>query len=130
MMKSVIMSCHTKHLKELYHRNIGQGSKTIEGRLNRPEYKYTKGHIITWICGNAPNHHTTIEDIRTYSTFRQMLEQEGIRNVLPGVETMEEALKVYLKSDTNPDGLYTMEDEQELGVMAIQLKCIRWSPSI
>lgn len=129
MMKSVTMSTktHTKSLQPFHFENVLRRKKTVEARLNKSEYGYQQGDHIDWTCvNNTKKLHTIVEDLRVYPNFRTMLEQEGIRNVLPGVSSMEEALQVYLKSDTNPDGLYTTKDEQELGVLAIKLKYLGW----
>ncbi len=44
-----------------------------------------------------------------------MIEKEGIKNVIPDKESIDEAVSVYYK-------FYTKEQEKEFGVVAIKIK--------
>lgn len=54
---------------------------------------------------------TSISFIHHYKDIQSMLETEGINNVLPGIETLEQAIKVYdaiedYKERINKFGVY------------------------
>ncbi|HPC34441.1 MAG TPA: hypothetical protein PLP73_02170, partial [Candidatus Absconditabacterales bacterium] len=52
-----------------------------------------------------------------YPTFQSMLENEGLKHVLPGIQDVEKGIAVYYK-------FYTPAQETEFGVLAIEIKII------
>jgi ASC-1-like (ASCH) protein len=103
-------------LQEEYLKAIAEGKKKIEGRLyDEKRQKIKPGDIIIFenklMC--------VVKDIRVYSSFREMLESEGIENVLPGVRDIEEGIKVYRK-------FYSEEKERKYGVAAIEVEPVGW----
>jgi ASC-1-like (ASCH) protein len=103
-------------LQEEYLRAIAEGKKKIEGRLyDEKRQKIKPGDTIIFenklMC--------VVKDIRVYSSFREMLESEGIENVLPGVKDVEEGLKIYRK-------FYPKEKEKKYGVAAIEVEPVGW----
>jgi len=50
-----------------------------------------------------------------YPSFKDMIEKEGIANVMPDKNNIEEATQVYYK-------FYTREEEKEFGVVGIKIK--------
>jgi len=54
---------------------------------------------------------------RTYDSFRDMIQNEGIEKVIPGAHSLEDAINVYYK-------FYTREQEKKYGVRAIEIKLI------
>ncbi|OEL37402.1 hypothetical protein BAE44_0001578 [Dichanthelium oligosanthes] len=55
-----------------------------------------------------------LKGVRKYSSFSEMLQAEIISNVLPGISSIEEGVKVYRK-------FYTQEKEITYGVLAISV---------
>jgi ASC-1-like (ASCH) protein len=49
-----------------------------------------------------------------YKSFAEMIAAEGIKNLIPDKETVEEATQVYYQ-------FFTREDEKNYGVVAIQI---------
>ncbi|WP_010479551.1 ASCH domain-containing protein [Thermococcus zilligii] len=104
-------------LQEEYLRAIAEGRKKIEGRLYDEKRQGIKpGDTIIFedrlMC--------VVKDVRVYSSFREMLESEGIENVLPGVGDIEEGVKVYRK-------FYSEEKERKYGVVAIEVEPVGWT---
>ncbi|KAK8366171.1 hypothetical protein V6Z12_A02G104400 [Gossypium hirsutum] len=65
-----------------------------------------------------------VQDVRHYATFSKMLEAESISQVLPGVNSTEEAgLQTYRK-------FYTEEEERSNGVIAICVSNLVVQPAI
>lgn len=97
-------------------RLIGYGYKTVEARLNRGLHSDVEiGDRFQIINGTSGEILTgEIHDVLLYPTFRDMLENEGIDNVTPGINTVEEAVNIYLS-------IPGYRDEERLGVIAIRL---------
>lgn len=99
------------NVQEPYFSLIQNELKTVEGRLGKEKYlNLEKGNkvIFNEILEKE------IEKIVKYSSFREMLIFEGLKNVLPNVETLEEGERIYYN-------FYSQEDEQKYGVVAICL---------
>ena len=75
------------------------------------------GDIIEWKNSDFGERSflTKIIGKSVYNTFEEYLETEGLDKCLPGIDTMEEGLNVYFK-------YFTKEDEEQYGVVAIQLE--------
>lgn len=103
------------NVQEPYLSFILNGQKTIEGRLNKGKFKDLQiGDIL--IIGSEENKFI-INKLTTYQSFREMLEKEGIENVIPDKNTLDEAEGVY-------HNFYTKEQEEEFGVVAIGIKLL------
>lgn len=100
--------------------NRKENRKKVEGRLNKGKFKeLKKGDLVKWISKKTGNEVVTkIKRITKYPDFVTYLTMEGIRNTLPGVTNMEDALKVYYT-------YFTKEHEKEFGVLAIAVKKLK-----
>ena len=108
---------YTIFVSDLWFGYIKSGKKTIEGRKNKGDFKEMKiGDIVKWIHSDD-SVLTKIVGKNSYKTFKEYLETEGLSNCLPGIDTIEDGVKVYYK-------YYTPEDEAKYGVLAIKLEKI------
>ncbi len=103
------------NVQEPYLSFILNGQKTVEGRLN-------KGKFATIQLGDILIINNLIDKFKivgknNYPTFKAMIEAEGLKNIIPDKETIDEAVDVYYN-------FYTNDQEKEFGVLAIQLKKI------
>ncbi|WP_297437292.1 ASCH domain-containing protein [Thermococcus sp.] len=103
-------------LQEEYLRAIAEGKKRVEGRLyDERRQGIRPGDTIIFenrlMC--------VVKDVRVYSSFREMLEKEGLENVLPGVESIEEGVRVYRR-------FYSEEKERKYSVAAIEVEPVGW----
>ncbi|KUH33817.1 isomerase [Thermococcus celericrescens] len=103
-------------LQEEYLKAIAEGRKRIEGRLyDEKRQGIRPGDEIVFenklVC--------VVKDVRVYSSFREMLEKEGLENVLPGVGSVEDGVKVYRR-------FYSEEKERKYGVAAIEVEPVAW----
>ncbi len=103
-------------LREGYLRAIAEGRKKVEGRLyDEKRQAIRPGDTVIFenrlMC--------VVKDVRTYPSFREMLEREGLENVLPGVKDIEEGVKVYRR-------FYSEEREKKYGVAAIEVEPVAW----
>lgn len=106
------------HLEGRFFRAIKNGSKTVEGRLGNKSNGLKVGDIIQFISHeNGEKINVKILRMNYYDTFREMLVKEGLERVLPGAQSIEDGLEVYLK----PDGFYTSEDEMKERVVAFEI---------
>jgi len=103
------------NVQEPYYSFIINGQKTVEGRLNKGKFaSIQKGDILILAPENIE-----FEVIKKniYNSFKEMIQSEGVKNVIPDKTNIEEAIKVYYK-------FYTAEQENEFGVSAIKIKKI------
>lgn len=104
------------NVQEPYHSFILSGKKTVEGRLNKGIFASINiGDIIEM---EPEKIQFTVVEKNVYSDFKSMIEKEGIGNVIPDKQTIEEAVSVYYK-------FYTEEQEKEFGVVAIKISMIK-----
>jgi ASC-1-like (ASCH) protein/superfamily II DNA or RNA helicase len=108
---------YTIHVSEPWFGYIKSGEKTIEGRKNKGDFKKMEiGDIVKWIRGDDSTL-TKIIGKRSYSTFKEYLEAEGLDKCLPGIKTIEDGVAIYYK-------YYTPKDEAEYGALAIEIERI------
>lgn len=99
--------------QEPYLSYILSGVKTVEGRLNKGKFRDMKnGDII-----ETNRQKFLIEYKKEYKTFKDMIKNEGIKNVIPDKTNLDDAVNVYYK-------FYTKEQEKQFGVLAIKVKKI------
>jgi len=107
------MKTITTNIQEPYTSFVVDGQKTVEGRLNRGKFAaFEVGDVM-----EMNDERTPFEVIAktVYSTFREMLEAEGIANVLPDTFTLDRGVDVYRK-------FYSEEEEKKFGVVALRIR--------
>jgi len=99
------------NVQEPYFSLIETGQKTVEGRLGKDKYfSFKKGDKVVF----NKSLKLEIKDLIKYKSFREMLMFEGLKNVLPEVQTLEEGEQIYYQ-------FYSKADEQKYGVVGICL---------
>lgn len=94
---------------------IAQGQKRAEGRVNRELYHGMKvGETLRMENKQGEYVLCLITYKHTYGSFREMLESEGLHNMLPAARTIEEGVAVY---ESFPSAAYV----GKWGVVAIGL---------
>lgn len=109
-----------KHVSEPWFSLIGNGRKSVEGRLNKGDFKDLQiGDTILWYNNDIQNKEilTKVTKKTVYKTFKQYLKKEGIDNCLPDTNNIRDGINIYYK-------YYTKEQEKEFGVVAIRLELI------
>lgn len=101
-------------LKAKYFDALIYQRKKCEGRKRSKTYGHLKpGDVVTLLCESTGRYRDmTIVNIRYYKTLEDYLTSEGIENCLPGVSSLDEAIRKYLK-------LWKIEEIEEYGIMAI-----------
>ncbi len=85
-------------LQAKYIDQIRSGKKTCEGRINSGGFaKLAAGQTIEFFSKNDPDNRVScrIVAINKYSSFYSMLEGEGVENMLPGIKSIEEGVRIY-----------------------------------
>ncbi|XP_049343660.1 LOW QUALITY PROTEIN: uncharacterized protein LOC125807948 [Solanum verrucosum] len=108
------------HVQEPYFSLLRNGQKTVEGRCAVGHYNKIESGAFILINKCLI---LQVQDVRHYYSFREMLEAESLKEVLPGVDTTEEGVQVYRK-------FYSEEKERSNGVLAISVKKLISQPSI
>ena len=87
----------TLSLRKQYFEAIKNGSKTVEGRVNSAKFQELKPGMIMQFA--LPESHETIPCIITgiyrYTSFEDMLKSEGVEQMLPGTQSLQEAIELY-----------------------------------
>jgi ASC-1-like (ASCH) protein len=107
------------HLGEPHFSDIKNGTKTVEGRLNKGKFRVMSiGDTIIFHNKSTDEIIKVIVTKKTvYNTFKEMLESEGLDIVLPRQLVIEDGVNVYRQ-------FFTEEQEKGHGVVAIGLKTI------
>ena len=77
-----------------------------------------KGDVVVWensSLGFMREVKTTITSIHSYSSFEEYLEAENLERALPGIDNLDDGVKVYRN-------YFTKEQEKEFNVLAIRLR--------
>lgn len=111
-----------KYIDDVWLHHIGQGTKTIEGRLGNliSTNSIKPGMVVKWSSRNVNNTRcvfTVVQKIRRYDSIASMLHAEGIGNVLPGTDSVEEGVEVY-------QHYYSDADVERHGMVALHLRLL------
>ncbi|TMX00590.1 hypothetical protein EJD97_000505 [Solanum chilense] len=91
------------HVQEPYFSLLRNGQKTVEGRCAVGHYNKIESGALILINKCLV---LQVQDVRHYHSFREMLEAESLKEVLPGVDTTEEGgnflFKMRKKRELNP----------------------------
>ncbi|CAM8901153.1 unnamed protein product [Rhodiola kirilowii] len=100
------------HVQEPFFSYLRDGLKVVEGRCARGDFNRIRhgDNLLLNQCVMLE-----VQDVHKYDSFSEMLVLEGLSRVLPGVETIEEGVRVYRR-------FYTEIEERSFGVLAIQVK--------
>ncbi|XP_026661029.1 uncharacterized protein LOC103708581 isoform X2 [Phoenix dactylifera] len=108
------------HVQEPFFSQLRAGLKTVEGRCATGDYnRITPGSLLLFNKCLL----FEVQDVRWYSSFSEMLQEETLAKVLPGVKTIEEGVKIYRK-------FYSEEKEKSKGVLAISVSKVASQPYI
>lgn len=104
------------HRAEPYFIFVKNGQKTIEGRINKGYYRFLKpnDHIIIYNEEESESVEVVVKAVRKYPSIRQMLKTEPLKKLLPDAKDIEDGKEIYRK-------FYTLEQEKEFGVIAIEI---------
>ncbi len=109
---------HTMKLESKWFNYIANKMKVIEGRLYDEKRKRIRvGDCILFKSTSSSNEallYAVVIGLRRYSSFREMLINEGIERVLPGIHDVDEGVKIYYN-------YYNPNEEQKYGVLAIEV---------
>lgn len=101
-------------VQEPYLGFIKSGKKTVEGRLAKEKYlKLESSDLI-----RINNLEIKVLNVNRYKSFSEMLVMEGVKNVIPNKDNLDDAQNVYYN-------FYTREDEKKYGVVGISILVIR-----
>ena len=102
---------------EPYFTYIKDRVKTVEGRLQKGKHAQIRKGDIVDISNNKGTDSIEVQvvDVRIFSSFKEMLEKEELKKVLPNVNSVNEGVAVYRQ-------FYSEEKEKEFGVVAIEIE--------
>lgn len=105
-------SYHVLNISPVWLNAIKARQKIVEGRPGKAKIaKMKKGDYL--LAFNSEDRvYTRLTDVKKYQSFAEMLETNGLENVLPGKNTIDDGVNVYRQ-------WYTPEMEKELGVIGL-----------
>lgn len=110
-----MIQIHRIHCQDPWFSLIRQGLKPVEGRKGLPKYSnWNAGDKLIFFLGNN-EFETIITGINRYESIQDYLNGEGIERALPGVQTVEEAIRIYLQWNT-------LAEVEKYGFLGIQVK--------
>ncbi len=88
---------YSMRLMDKYFRAIKEGSKSVEGRIDKGIYaQIQQGDLIEFHSDATPNPITRqVQRVSRYGSFKKMLEDVGVDKCLPGIKSVEEGEKIY-----------------------------------
>ena len=108
-------------IKQPWFNFIQSGFKTVEGRLNKGQFaKFGVGQQITWINTEKLICTVKITKITFYTSFKELLEKEGISRVLPNIANIPKGVAIYRQ-------YYSKKDKNKYGVIAIEMEPVNYS---
>lgn len=107
---------YTFTLKDRWLNLIKNGRKTVEGRLNKGIFNQLRiNDIILWKSFND-SVKTKVTYINVYHSFEDMIQTEGLDNILPSINTISDGVNVYREFYKDSDKIY--------GVVAVGLEIV------
>jgi len=107
---------HRVRCLEPWFSHIKEGRKPVEGRKNTPKYqKVSVGDTISFENELGDVFDAEVTAVRKYPNLESYLEGEGVENALPGIESIEEGIAVYLQWST-------LEEIEQYGFLGIGVK--------
>ena len=97
-----------------WYNKICQKNKRVDGRCGEKYNNISKGDKIEFSC-KSKSCICLVTRVTHYPSFEQMLITEGLENVLPGIKTIEQGIKIYR-------AFYSETFEKEWGALAIAIE--------
>jgi ASC-1-like (ASCH) protein len=114
------MTRWTIHVSEPWFTQIRLGNKQVEGKKNSRTWEGVVPGDVLKFTDNQIFVYASVKSIRRYFSVEAYLMYEGLRRTLPGVQSIEEGLSVYLK----PNGFWEPSEVQQYGILAIEFSLI------
>ena len=106
-----------KQVEGKWYNLLKSGKKKYEGRLNKGDFMNLKIGDNIIFYNNDDEFKVKVIDIIKFINFQEMLEKIGLSNVLPGIDNIQDGIKIYRK-------YFSEEQEEKYGVIAIKISII------
>ena len=105
-----------------WYRFLETGEKPLEGRKATPKWSpIAKGDTIIFSDGEGHSFRAAVVGVNRYegrNCLRKFLETETLARALPGVQTIEEGMRIYCQWST-------MEEIEKYGFLGIQVQVVQ-----
>jgi ASC-1-like (ASCH) protein len=110
---------YKNHRDEPYFSFLKNGQKTIEGRIRKKLYRdiAVNDHIVVFNKKETDSVEVLVKRIAEYSSFKEMLEKEPFKKILPDVDSVKQGIEVYKQ-------FYDSEQEKQFGVVVLEVERI------
>lgn len=108
---------YRNHRVEPYFTFLKNGQKTVEGRVREGKYCNIKpgDEIDVFNVEETESVLVSVKRVACYKSIKDMLTKEGVKKLLPDMETIDQGVEVYRN-------FYTPEQEKKFGVVAIEVE--------
>lgn len=105
------------HRAEPYFTFLKNGRKTIEGRVRKGWYCNVQpgDEIVVFNEEETDSLVVVVKRVARYKSIKEMLTREPMEKLLPDIKTVDQGIEVYR-------GFYTPEQEQQFGMVAIEVE--------
>jgi len=111
----IVTKLHSMNIEEEFLRLMIDGKKKVEGRLYDEKRRQIRaGDYLRFIAQSGLEAYFLVTDVKVYPGFMEMLESEGLHNVLPKARSLANGIRVYRR-------FYREREELEYGVCAIHI---------
>ncbi len=83
------------NIEPKYFQQICSGDKTVEGRVAKEKFAALRVGQCLEFVSEGKRIHTQILEIKKFKNFQQLLQYFGLKNCLPDVDSLGEALALY-----------------------------------
>lgn len=106
------------NLNDVWFDKINNKSKTVEGRLDKGKFNLIEPRsFIVFSNSKGAKVLVRVKEKVKYASFSDMMKEEGLDNVLPGISSLVDGVNVYRK-------FYSEDVENTYGVVAIRIEKI------
>lgn len=106
-----------KHVEGVWYHSIKSGRKIYEGRLNKGDFANLKIGDYIIFYNDDDEFKVKVVEVLKYASFQEMLEDLGLPDVLPGIDTVSNGIKIYRE-------YFSEDQERTYGVLAIKIEII------
>ena len=111
---------YRKKVSEPWFSLIKNGEKTVEGRLDKGDWGRMEEREKIIFFNNNEEFKVRINSIKKYKSIEKMIISEKLKNILPGIRTIKEGVKIYEDPPIN----FNEEKQKMYGVIAIKFTII------
>lgn len=94
---------HTLHCQEPWFSLLYTGVKPVEGRKRSSQYESIRPGDLIDFQNDGKEFRALVTEVRLYESLQEYLQDVGVEVALPGVSSMDEAVRIYSQWSTKEE---------------------------